>query len=106
MFFFIFFLMLRRPPRFTRTGTLFPYTTLFRSSLQVRHLGVLGHVLMNCQTLGEVAEQLARYIRLLGQIGRPEVTVKGDRVHLLWCWPYDSLAAPCIAQFMLGARAM
>src|SRR3546814_6199505 len=76
------------------------------ASLLVRHLGVLGHVLMNCQTLGEVAEQLARYIRLLGQIGRPEVTVKGDRVHLLWCWPYDSLAAPCIAQFMLGARAM
>src|SRR3546814_9870428 len=61
---------------------------------------------MNCQTLGEVAEQLARYSRLLGQIGRPEVTMKGDRVHLLWCWPYDSLAAPCLAQFMLGARAM
>src|SRR3546814_10570537 len=27
-----FFLMLRRPPRSTRTVTLFPYTTLFRSS--------------------------------------------------------------------------
>src|SRR3546814_14099552 len=26
------FLMLRRPPRSTRTDTLFPYTTLFRSS--------------------------------------------------------------------------
>src|SRR3546814_6337557 len=26
-----FFLMIRRPPRFTRTYTLFPYTTLFRS---------------------------------------------------------------------------
>src|SRR3546814_1626411 len=124
--------MIRRPPMSTRTDTLFPYTTLFRSpggviaslyarglidylrtrgvdpdllygparvtqldagrgheeipltewiamfdlaiahcddpalplkagaSLHVRHLGVLGHVLMNCQTLGEVAEQLAR----------------------------------------------
>src|SRR3546814_9896929 len=29
----IFFLMIRRPPRSTRTGTLFPYTTLFRSEL-------------------------------------------------------------------------
>src|SRR3546814_5971692 len=29
---FIFFLMIRRPPRSTRTDTLFPYTTLFRSS--------------------------------------------------------------------------
>src|SRR3546814_13243899 len=29
----IFFLMIRRPPRSTRTDTLFPYTTLFRSHL-------------------------------------------------------------------------
>src|SRR3546814_19233736 len=29
----IFFLMIRRPPRSTRTDTLFPYTTLFRSAL-------------------------------------------------------------------------
>src|SRR3546814_7102477 len=28
----VFFLMIRRPPRSTRTDTLFPYTTLFRSS--------------------------------------------------------------------------
>src|SRR3546814_3562690 len=28
---FFFFLMIRRPPRSTRTDTLFPYTTLFRS---------------------------------------------------------------------------
>src|SRR3546814_14928215 len=28
---FLFFLMIRRPPRSTRTDTLFPYTTLFRS---------------------------------------------------------------------------
>src|SRR3546814_12047434 len=29
--FFFFFLRIRRPPRSTRTATLFPYTTLFRS---------------------------------------------------------------------------
>src|SRR3546814_10824836 len=28
---FLFFLIIRRPPRSTRTDTLFPYTTLFRS---------------------------------------------------------------------------
>src|SRR3546814_8003187 len=33
--FFFFCLMIRRPPRSTRTDTLFPYTTLFRSSLGV-----------------------------------------------------------------------
>src|SRR3546814_11805655 len=34
-----FFLMIRRPPRSTRTDTLFPYTTLFRSRAQVRKFG-------------------------------------------------------------------
>src|SRR3546814_7502549 len=37
-----FFLMIRRPPRSTRTDTLFPYTTLFRSfrrrAQEPRHL--------------------------------------------------------------------
>src|SRR3546814_12318842 len=31
-FLIFFFLMIRRPPRSTRTATLFPYTTLFRSA--------------------------------------------------------------------------
>src|SRR3546814_15689080 len=31
----IFFLMIRRPPRSTRTDTLFPYTTLFRSLVDI-----------------------------------------------------------------------
>src|SRR3546814_20047748 len=33
-----FFLMIRRPPRSTRTDTLFPYTTLFRSVPGARYL--------------------------------------------------------------------
>src|SRR3546814_7432326 len=32
-----FFLMIRRPPRSTRTDTLFPYTTLFRSDALDEH---------------------------------------------------------------------
>src|SRR3546814_8935376 len=31
--------MIRRPPRSTRTDTLFPYTTLFRSALDIRYQG-------------------------------------------------------------------
>src|SRR3546814_11459591 len=38
MYFICFFLMIRRPPRSTRTDTLFPYTTLFRSYRKVRRL--------------------------------------------------------------------
>src|SRR3546814_11721459 len=33
-----FFVMIRRPPRSTRTDTLFPYTTLFRSPYKIRHI--------------------------------------------------------------------
>src|SRR3546814_950294 len=40
-----FFLMIRRPPRSTRTDTLFPYTTLFRSlaDLPFRYLPILRY---------------------------------------------------------------
>src|SRR3546814_8364397 len=40
----LFFLMIRRPPRSTRTDTLFPYTTLFRSRLPslTSHHSVFG----------------------------------------------------------------
>src|SRR3546814_13735998 len=37
--------MIRRPPRSTRTDTLFPYTTLFRSAILAEHpllAGVIG----------------------------------------------------------------
>src|SRR3546814_15307367 len=38
----IFFLMIRRPPRSTRTDTLFPYTTLFRSAC-TEHSAAAAH---------------------------------------------------------------
>src|SRR2546429_3143908 len=41
MVFFFFFLMIRRPPR----STLFPYTTLFRSSRSSRPTGTTRHSL-------------------------------------------------------------
>src|SRR3546814_11127309 len=36
LFTLFFFLMILRPPRSTRTDTLFPYTTLFRSANQIK----------------------------------------------------------------------
>src|SRR3546814_20058696 len=39
---FFFFLMIRRPPRSTRTDTLFPYTTLFRSVCSTARFARLG----------------------------------------------------------------
>src|SRR3546814_12646003 len=43
--------MIRRPPRSTRTDTLFPYTTLFRSMLELAELG-LGYVVMTGCAMG------------------------------------------------------
>src|SRR3546814_4967422 len=37
---YFFFLMIRRPPRSTRTDTLFPYTTLFRSVVELAEFRV------------------------------------------------------------------
>src|SRR3546814_2660009 len=44
---FLFFLMIRRPPRATRTDTLFPYTTLFRSILIFGGTGAGKTTLLN-----------------------------------------------------------
>src|SRR3546814_1566906 len=48
-----FFLMIRRPPRSTRTDTLFPYTTLFRSNVRDRDLGSFVEELQD-RVLGQV----------------------------------------------------
>src|SRR3546814_5474619 len=36
--------MIRRPPRSTRTDTLFPYTTLFRSNTALHHASAAGEL--------------------------------------------------------------
>lgn len=74
------------------------------ASLQPRHLGALGQVLMSCVDLEEAYRQLARYIRLLGQIGQPEMHIEGAQARLLWRWPYASPAPQSVALFMLAAR--
>src|SRR3546814_11147457 len=69
VFFFLpfFFLMLRRPPRSTRTDTLFPYTTRF----QARQRVVLGcpanlllhkHMLVNVFGIAVPADDIALFI--------------------------------------------
>src|SRR3546814_4194028 len=59
--------MLRRPPRSTRTDTLFPYTTLFRST----------RACVEAPPVGEHVEQLVavpsvRALDLIGQVQRLE----------------------------------
>lgn len=74
------------------------------ANLQPRHLGALGHVLMSCTDLQDAYTQLSRYIRLLGQIGQPELVVSDSTAHLIWHWPYPTPAPQSVALFMLAAR--
>src|SRR3546814_12088388 len=48
--------MIRRPPRSTRTDTLFPYTTLFRSDY--RWTGVVGITRDNFPHIGAIGERV------------------------------------------------
>src|SRR3546814_15062370 len=70
---FCFFLMIRRPPRSTRTDTLFPYTTLFRSG----HDGGGGEISVEMLRAGE--ENVGRILRhAVGVFGQQRRLV-GDR---------------------------
>src|SRR3546814_13697544 len=59
-----FFLMIRRPPRSTRTDTLFPYTTLFRSG------SIADVVTASLQRAALYAECASRILRLWLQCQR------------------------------------
>src|SRR3546814_19830962 len=85
--------MIRRPPRSTRTDTLFPYTTLFRSQARVRLRDVvdqLHHVdgladagaaeQADLAALGERADQVDDLDAGFQQIGRGSLLVIARRL--------------------------
>src|SRR3546814_15613057 len=97
--------MIRRPPRSTRTDTLFPYTTLFRST--VAALNGLGasqdgasHRLLliaggdgKGQDFSPLKEPIAKYVSTVLLIGRDattirqaiQATVEADNVVIITC---------------------
>src|SRR3546814_2038692 len=62
--------MIRRPPRSTRTDTLFPYTTLFRSKLADRSIVLQILALIDDDIVGRALRILARWRR--AEIDRPD----------------------------------
>src|SRR3546814_6263881 len=55
--------MIRRPPRSTRTDTLFPYTTLFRSDQARVHRQCPGDAEALALPAGELVRELRRRLR-------------------------------------------
>src|SRR3546814_19429445 len=65
--------MIRRPPRSTRTDTLFPYTTLFRSPRRLRQCAIERHAGMDALCAADGARRLhqehgARYTLIRQQL--------------------------------------
>src|SRR3546814_10991859 len=65
--------MIRRPPRFTLTDTLFPYTTLFRSCAEKEEAGVPNMVALRDHRCG------ARFVGFLDE-ARDLMHGVGDRI--------------------------
>src|SRR3546814_11681874 len=72
-----FFLMIRRPPRSTRTDTLVPYTTLFRSPSASAHL-ICRSFLKGAEALG-VPFTPDLNGRSIEGVGYYQVTTKGGK---------------------------
>src|SRR3546814_19300980 len=74
--------MIRRPPRSTRTDTLFPYTTLFRSvdiaglERNGRFLGELGAMRAG---IAEILDQLHLGLRIADAVGADAAFADGRR---------------------------
>src|SRR3546814_3870087 len=75
----MFFLMIRRPPRSTRTDTLFPYTTLFRSEVAKLRKEVAAALRTHVEQTPYRIDQIAGAVILAGfllhveQFAAPEV---------------------------------
>src|SRR3546814_12195093 len=78
---FFFLLMIRRPPRSTRTDTLFPYTTLFRSVPQCQPF-IARHVMVGAAELA-LDHRRALEIMADGQFLRDADAAMGlDRIQI------------------------
>src|SRR3546814_16325269 len=71
--------MIRRPPRSTRTGTLFPYTTLFRSRMFLEATRRLGH----SPAPRRLSPILSAALRNLHDDGLIELRLRGGSGHVM-----------------------
>src|SRR3546814_13520138 len=70
--------MIRRPPRSTRTDTLFPYTTLFRSKhIRPSTFHVVGYAMSCSATLRRAAERFQHSARLISDSAAVEFDREG-----------------------------
>ncbi len=75
------------------------------ASFQLRHLGLAGHVLINCTTLGEAGRQVVRYNRLMGDVGTSQLVRRGASVEDIFQWPEAGPPPAALEQLWAAATA-
>src|SRR3546814_13109603 len=101
LLFCFFFLMIRRPPRSTRTDTLFPYTTLFRSTSETVTWVLTSYILASAIAMpitGWLADRIGRRELFLG-------AVAGFIVASMACGAAQSLEQMVAFRFLQGIFA-
>src|SRR3546814_16540998 len=83
--------MIRRPPRLTRTDTLFPYPTLFRSHHQPSKLAIVGDVLFQ-GSIGRTDFPRGDHQQLLASITQKLWPLGDDTVFLPGHGPHSNFA--------------
>src|SRR3546814_18750802 len=95
---FFFFLMIRRPPRSTRTDTLFPYTTLFRSHAGHGDIEEVTGAAGGIENLGLRPARMEGVDMGLGLIGLTFIAQRGggpaQPVPIGAQWPHERRSEP------------
>src|SRR3546814_4572673 len=98
--------MILRPPRSTRTDTLFPYTTLFRAILRVRRQ--FDHAELD-HLVDRVVDGLTRHAEIAGDIRWADDSADDIRHHHR-LRPADvgpaAVVKPCLQAFVEPAEAL
>src|SRR3546814_15610711 len=103
--------MIRRPPRSTRTDTLFPYTTLFRSDLPLMESGEPLESILPAMTSANAylgADLICRALEtkaavvITGRVGDPSLFLAPALHHFGWSYDdTDHLAVGSLADTLL-----
>src|SRR3546814_17333235 len=98
---FLFFLMILLPPKSTRTDTLFPYTTLFRSHPQRK--AVSPNIKVRITVFLEPGEKVigAQSTSTIGHLERFHLSTRRERVG----GGADACLLPAVTRWSLPARA-
>src|SRR3546814_15032567 len=75
--FYVFFLMIRRPPGSTRTDTLFPYTTLFRSQIGVARESAVERGILMERTAPHLTRAMPMLLPLMSSVSHSQATLAG-----------------------------